>query len=211
MEDEKFIRQVQILADEWDKAEEWVKDGEHHSGRVIIPAINELRYAGRRLIDAFASHKRGDDPQTRLHLQAVKDDLNKARHDVVDAIFTENSDQAGEWRDDIGQGVLQEHFPKYGELFALIKDMSDKISTARKNRDQRDEIYSKLFKKLPDLIELCNELRESVGAILENKKKKEEAQEEMKRNFRIAQIKSNVLIVIATISVLIAVASWLYR
>ena len=53
---------------------------------LCLPAVNELRYAGRRLIDAWISVRRGDLAEATAKIKDAKFDCHRARHDSIDAI-----------------------------------------------------------------------------------------------------------------------------
>ncbi|WOV90432.1 MAG: hypothetical protein R1F54_07780 [Candidatus Zeuxoniibacter abyssi] len=77
----------------------------------------------------------------------------------------------------------QKHFPDYAKLFALIKEMEEKIKLSREKREQRDKIYSELIDKLPNLKTLCNEFEVSVDPIQETVEKELEKERKVKNCF----------------------------
>ena len=74
---------------EWNAAEESIKRSEQIALDVSIPAISELRYAGRRLVDAMDIAQNGGNAQK---VTAVLEDArfccHRARHDAVDAALS---------------------------------------------------------------------------------------------------------------------------
>jgi len=108
-------------------------------------------------VDAFAAHQQKDANTANIHIAAAKDNFNKARHDVVDASLTFYADNAGRIREQIGAGEALKRFPKYLELFSLIKTMQKQKENSREDRNQRDAIYQKLLEDLPKLETLYNE------------------------------------------------------
>ena len=133
------------MCDEWDKTEKWIKDGEFIVGDAIIPSINEMRYAGRQLVDACRMAQNSDSQKAMGHVLKARADLMKARHDVVDACIGHIYDNVEEAQNRLGAGNILKHFPDYGEILALLDDIGKKISESRENRKQRDEIYSDLM------------------------------------------------------------------
>ena len=74
------------IVSEWNRAEQEIKRAEQLAGKAVTPAINELRYGGRRVIDALQGIANGDDPQKIQDL--LRDacfDCHRARHDAIDA------------------------------------------------------------------------------------------------------------------------------
>ena len=50
---DRYRDRLSIIAHEWNKAEQDIKLAEQIGNKVIIPSISELRYGGRRLIEAI--------------------------------------------------------------------------------------------------------------------------------------------------------------
>lgn len=74
------------IAKEWNKAESAIKRSEQIAGDVSIPAISELRYAGRRMIDALdAAHHGGNDDKIRALFEDARFCCHRAQHDAIDA------------------------------------------------------------------------------------------------------------------------------
>lgn len=79
-----------MLLEEWATIEGKLKDSEHLARGVIVPAINELRYAGRRLlmvanIVSKARIKRDEVSELRKELILARQYLQNADHDIADA------------------------------------------------------------------------------------------------------------------------------
>ncbi|GAA0757115.1 hypothetical protein FHS52_000383 [Erythromicrobium ramosum] len=74
------------IASEWGVAEEEIKLAEQIHHKVVLPAIKELRYAGRRLADALGAIARGA-PATEVKdlIADARFRCHCARHDVIDA------------------------------------------------------------------------------------------------------------------------------
>jgi len=81
-----FATTLTQIRREWDKAEHSLKIAEQVGNQVIFPAIKELRYAGRRIVDALAECASGGDAnKVRALLDDALFDCYRARHDAVDA------------------------------------------------------------------------------------------------------------------------------
>lgn len=61
-----FGEAVEEVCSEWNKAEKAIKSAEHVEGQVVNPSIYELRYAGRRIIEALTIQE--SDPEKALRL-----------------------------------------------------------------------------------------------------------------------------------------------
>lgn len=162
------------LCDDWDKTEEWVKDGESINRDTVASSINEMRYAGRRFVDALRSAQNGDTEEAKRRFSETRDDLIKARHDVIDSIVGYISEDANKYRDLVGAGNLHKHFPQYGELFSLLKKIQSQIVKSRKYREKRDMMYDEIMRDdLPKLREFYDTFVESKPAIEQNIQKDE--------------------------------------
>jgi hypothetical protein len=89
---ETALRQLRELHSLWNKIERRAKDAEQFRGDSIIAAINEMRYAGRRIVDVLgAMHLVAEDASTNdddiaENLIVAKTYLINADHDITDAI-----------------------------------------------------------------------------------------------------------------------------
>ena len=165
----QLIPAIADLCEEWDKTEKWIKDGEQINKDVLIPSINEMRYAGRQIVDACRATQNHDDAKATDHIQEVRRNLLRARHDVVDAVFMYISENSDEIKKKVGAGNLKTHFDAYEKLFGLLKTVANKISVSRQNRNRRDEIYTDIISNnIPELHELYDALDASRTAIEQN-------------------------------------------
>lgn len=170
-----FLSEIASLCEEWNRAEEWIKRCETINGEVLMPSINELRYAGRRIVDACQARHCNDTETARTHIAEARQNLIKARHDVVDAIVAFISDGANERRRRLGADNLQKHFSEYGALFGLLKTMLETTALSRADRTRRDEMYETMMSTdLPRLQNLYRAMEESLPAIERNIKKEKE-------------------------------------
>ena len=48
-----YEARIASICAEWDRAEKYIKLAEQIGGKVVFPAVAELRYAGRRIIEAL--------------------------------------------------------------------------------------------------------------------------------------------------------------
>ena len=144
---------VEIL-DEWDKAEEALKQTEMVSGEVCIPAINELRYAGRRLVDAL---RHRDENPGKAHdlLRNARFDCHRARHDAVDAATAFMQEMVNIAARHFSARNFRESFADITTLRTRLNEVRNKISQSRRYRGERDAIYDTIQKTdLDELISL---------------------------------------------------------
>ena len=198
--------QISQFCNDWNKTEKWVKKGENINGNVVLPSINEMRYAGRRLVDAFEAAEKNDAEAAMRHFSEARDNLIKARHDAVDSIIHHFSENTNKYRENLGAGNLQKHFSEYGTLFSLLKNIESEISNSREKRENRDTIYGKIMQKdLPKLCELYSSLDASIPAIEQNIKKEDRHRAEEMQQMATTR---SISIWIAIISSIIAIIGW---
>jgi hypothetical protein len=143
---------------EWNKAEEVIKIAEQICGEVCVSAVKELRYAGRRLVDANESEKKGDPPAaTKSILDDAIFDCYRARHDALDVSVATIAIALDFAVQQLGANAVLKAFPDFTTLRADVFEVQSKISTSRRKRDDRDLIYATIISV--DLEELAKTFR----------------------------------------------------
>ncbi len=133
------------IRNEWDYAEEVIKRAEMVTGSVIIPSILELRYAGRRIVDALngmATNTRSE-KITEL-LQDAKFDCHRARHDAIDAATSKIASDIDTMSRRLGYHAILKAYPEFGNFSRQLSTVRQKIVDSRGDRNSREAIYSAL-------------------------------------------------------------------
>jgi len=144
---------VNRIRAEWDRAELTIKTAEQAVGAAIIPALKELRYAGRRLADAIAligiaSRKR----ELADLLADAHFNCHRARHDAIDAATDAMLKRLDAAIEKLGDDVVSQHFPDAMSLAAKLTEIQARIAGSRGDRENRDAIYSAIEGvELPEL------------------------------------------------------------
>ena len=145
---------IASLCNEWNKAERYIKQAEQIEEKVPLASINELRYAGRRLIEAFAEIDRsagGEAPpeeqeRSYRHMEALLQDAefncHRARHDAVDAAVSKIALDLDEAAYRIGYTAILNVFRDMSEFVSLLSEVQSRIAASREDRSQRDTIYA---------------------------------------------------------------------
>jgi hypothetical protein len=184
--DEKLDRLLQDLITQWNIAERRIKKAEFvRGGEVVSSAIFELRYAGRKLIDAVALILHKDwknDPKLyedicRFLADAIEDCV-KAKHDAIDAMVDFITIWFQELEDKVGLEKLVELFPEYLGATAKIAQIQDKISQSREDRiASRDGVYDQIedtdYESLLNLYDKMRVSKERVGELIRSKHRRE--------------------------------------
>lgn len=166
----------------WDALEERIKRAEHVRAEVVYPAISELRYAGRRLIDAL--HLSWKDNPTDKDIERfdgyiaeVENNCLRAEHDVVDAVVLFIHRRINQIISEFGLPIVNEYFPLYTAMLSRIKEVDEFIVESREDREKRPDIYTDIYDKhLPQLMDLYATMisaEEAIGKVVEAANKKD--------------------------------------
>jgi hypothetical protein len=135
----EFLRDI---AREWNKAEAAIKRSEQIVGDLSIPAISELRYAGRRLIDALdASHHGGSPAKINALLEDARFCCHRAQHDAIDAALAKIGADLDNMTARLGFDAVIHAYPDFRLLFTDFSLAQQKVAGSRENREGRKEIY----------------------------------------------------------------------
>lgn len=134
------------IAHEWNKAEKLIKQAERLRGEVVQPSVNELRYAGRRLVDALQESLKPDGDQAKFDGFITDCQMRClcAQHDAVDASVLFIQKVIKEYEDEFGLGLMIEKFPWLADTRARLAEMDDIIIDCREKRGTRCEGYDQL-------------------------------------------------------------------
>lgn len=131
------------IRDEWDNAEKVIKLAEQVTADVVIPAVQELRYAGRRLIDALNADACGEPPEcVRAFIEDARFSCHRARHDAIDAAISLMSIDADLLARKMGYDIVHSSFPDYLNFVQRLDEARARIAESRANRHDRDAIYA---------------------------------------------------------------------
>ncbi|MBX3508432.1 MAG: hypothetical protein KF714_06565 [Parvibaculum sp.] len=152
---------LDALCEEWNKAESAIKLAEQVNGEIVNPAIYELRYAGRRVVEALS--KREEDPDTaKKLLDDAHFDCCRARHDAIDAATSKMTADLRIAIDRIGADVVLDKFRDLSKLLAELSKVRKLIATSRENRNDRDSIYATIQDvNLFDIVSMFDEFQAS--------------------------------------------------
>lgn len=131
------------IQQEWNKAEEAIKRSEQVSLEVSIPAISELRYAGRRIVDAFnLAASEGDDADRVLALlEDARFCCHRAQHDAIDAAMAKIAIDLDDLTSRLGFDPVIKACPGFQEFYAQFARTRAKIAASRGKREDRNAIY----------------------------------------------------------------------
>lgn len=149
---DKFRSELDSIHDEWNKAEEAIKAAEQVNGKVILPAVKELRYAGRRIVEALHLIGAGDDDEAAKRLQDAEFNCYRARHDAIDAATAKIAIDV-EAATRLGYSAVLAAYPEFPDMWQVLESIRSKITQSRRDRERRDIIYTEIGDDFMSLIE----------------------------------------------------------
>jgi hypothetical protein len=163
----EFAGLFRCILDEWDHAEEVIKLAEQVTAHAVIPSIQELRYAGRRVVDALHRHMEGKPAEeARALLEDARFSCHRARHDAIDAAISVMSIDADALAKQMGYDVVHNSFPDFVNFLGRLDAVRQSIVASRGKRSSRDEIYSAITTSdFPGLVQDYKDLRRSETAM----------------------------------------------
>lgn len=194
---DEIVAEIERICAEWDEAEKAIKLAEQVNGEIINPAIYELRYGGRRIIEAFSLLASDETDSAKKKLSDAHFDCCRARHDAIDAATSKIVSDLDIALERLGPKAIVECYPDYTSVVTRLGKVRGLVAISRENRDDRDAIYASIqADELPELVEKYREFR---------------ASEKMLIAYARSERRNNLIPwVIAVAGLLIAAASWLW-
>lgn len=157
MSDEE--RLLADLASEWNRIEQRTKEVESFRGEAVIASINEMRYAGRRIVDYLVHKNNGDQDNAIENLSVARAYLTNADHDLTDSVIFFVIERLSEVIQAHGESAVIKFCPKYQEVKQKINEAKKIVSESRGERPKRAASYKNLADDyIPDFISLYDDL-----------------------------------------------------
>ena len=153
MLDADLDKAVLDLIEQWNIAETRIKRAEQvRANEIVAPAIFELRYAGRKIVDSLEIVLKSDissDTKSRdtvvSYIADATEDCVKAKHDAIDAMMNFVTSWFDDLEKKIGVEEIQKFFPNYFEVVGTISVIQEQIADSRGDRNKlRDSIYNRI-------------------------------------------------------------------
>ena len=137
------------------KAEDALHSLGIESGGVDTAAVNELRYAGRHLLNGLVS----DDPNDQSEqLQRSMRHCERAIYEAYDSAIFYHFAQYDQFKDDYRRIVISDVIPDFVGIEITMKDARDFLEDARRNSDNREDYYRIAAEKHADVSEASKTL-----------------------------------------------------
>jgi hypothetical protein len=154
------VDRLERLSSAWADAEKAIKIADQVVGDVIIPAIKELRYAGRKQAKCMHNYLTSTNlVEADRWLEDAINDCHRARHDATDAATAYIARRLEHVIDELGTEAVREHFAEYSDLRGMLSAIRSKVANARHDHNGRNDIYAVIeLDELPKIMELYEKL-----------------------------------------------------
>ncbi|MQP67942.1 hypothetical protein GE253_21730 [Niveispirillum sp. SYP-B3756] len=192
-----------------------LKISERLRGEVNLPAINELRYAGRRIADALAimsDEAAGavGEEQARTFLKEAHLFCMRAEHDCVDAIALYVHQITKEYDRLYDRDLLNESCPSLRGYFQRKRMIDELIVSSRENREARDETYQIIIRDhLEELVNLATELDEAKDRLQTGSSKRLKLYQDMEARAAKAEREARIGLIVGAIGTLVGIAGFI--
>jgi len=157
---------------------------------VLVPAINELRYAGHHMMRAFAAD---DEQSAREEIKKAQGHAVRSIHDVYDALAIYYIDQCRQFSDEFKSIPISQAYPDYLADRQKLEDAKKKIHAIPRTSEVEIDIANK-EKYVNTLQEVFNSFE---NARDELNKEKSKARQNARRFLMAALISSATLLLSA--------------
>lgn len=139
---------VRLLA-YWRVIERGIKRAEQINGEAVIPAINELRYASRQLLNIQvvfdnAALTKGQMSAIQKRLIIADQYLLNADHDTIDGSLSFYRKIIKRLNDEFGAPEITKHYHSYPAICDLVVDCEALVEETRYDYEKRKVNYDKI-------------------------------------------------------------------
>jgi hypothetical protein len=132
--------------------------------KIVLPSVKELRYAGRRIIDALmeisSNPNNPDQAKITSLLDDARFDCHRARHDAIDAATAKIASDLEIMVSTLGYDAILPAYPQFPSLYQDLVKIRERIRASRGKRTNRESIYSVLeAADFPTLVSSFNAMR----------------------------------------------------
>ncbi len=185
---------------EWNRAEEDIKIAEQVANKVVNPSIKELRYAGRRIVEALVKFQNNAPIEATALLNDALFDCYRARHDAIDAGTSKIAIDLEIMISKLGYEVILSVHPKFTELFQDLQKIRERIIESRRDRENRENIYSVLeATNFPALVKSFSALRGNEHMMVAMAKRR-----------RRSELIGIAGFITAAIAIIVAILAWIF-
>ena len=146
----------------WNELEADLKMYESLESMLLVIAINEMRYAGHKILEGLYEYQKNDPDMSEIKRSLVlaKANLERGSEDVFDATFFVVSRQLSNLLGKKSGDALEKAYPHFRDTLETLHEAKSLVAESRSNPKNRSHIYRTLRRKhARKLIETHNKLR----------------------------------------------------
>lgn len=140
----------------WEQAERDVKVSEQVESKLLIPSINELRYAGYHHIQAL---KAGDDATRLDELGKAQKHCQRASYDALELVVVYHLERIKKFRDDYRMVEITPVISDYQAHCRVVREVSDFLGSVQK--DSREAHYREIRGQIKRIQETADALEDA--------------------------------------------------
>jgi hypothetical protein len=174
LDDPLLKERISELINQWNIAERRIKRAEQvRENEIVSTAIYELRYAGRKVMDAIYLYQNYglNDTDTynriRAYVEDAIEDCVKAKHDAIDSMIDFVTTWLYEQEREIGLGKMQLFYPGYLSILTKIGNIQELVEESRGDRTKRrDSLYDEIENSgYSDVVNFYFQIRRSINRV----------------------------------------------
>ncbi|MER8995568.1 hypothetical protein [Mesorhizobium sp. M0678] len=139
---------LEKVAAKWDATEGLAKSAENIVGDAVGSVMFELRYAGRKLVDAVRESL-SENPSMdaiKAHIAEVEQNCHRAHHDAVDSIIWYARSRVTIAEDTFGKDLLFLYWKDYIPTKDKLDQLGKIVAQSREFRGMRFDVYDRMYR-----------------------------------------------------------------
>lgn len=159
----EFEEQLEKLLIHWEEVEQSMKRAELLQGHIIMPALNELRYAGRDIILAVSQNRKTHNNSVYENAIICADrHLSNAEECAIEATVLYVSSRINEFNLRFGRQAIINNYSFYPELLHTMRICQENVIESSRHSADKKFLYNKM--KSDDLPRLLAQFDKLVDA-----------------------------------------------
>ena len=154
----ELLDRIRALADTWNHIEGRLKQAENSRRDVVHAAVNELRYAGRVIVDIW-NLSLSDDADSNIELiekkvTVAEQYLMNANHDITDGVCFVFHQKVSDLLEHVPRRRIRRGFANLDEFLERLDQANAIVTQSRESRPDRQQLYEQLETEfIPYLLE----------------------------------------------------------
>lgn len=157
----------------WDEAEKHLKRAEQQLAELVLPAANQLRYAGYHVARSFEALESRNETEYKKNIAKATNHCKRAMYDASEALLEHFHARISRFRDDYAETYVGPIVPDYLEILARARQgRSLVLATASHDRDGFHEEALRCSDALQKDCDRLDIAREELNKVIRAERKK---------------------------------------